>query len=59
MKAQMREANKLGVETVVIVGDDEIERGEAVVREMATGEQRNIPFDDLVRVLTDTHRTND
>ncbi|NLE94502.1 MAG: histidine--tRNA ligase [Dehalococcoidia bacterium] len=39
LKAQLRQANSLGVRYVVILGDDEVQRGEAVVRNMAANEQ--------------------
>lgn len=53
MKAQMREANRQGAPYTVIVGKDELERRQAVVKEMATGEQTEIPFGDLARTLRD------
>lgn len=51
MKAQMREANRQSASVVVIVGDDELEKGVAIVRQMETGEQREIPFDGLLGEL--------
>ncbi|MBN2564770.1 MAG: histidine--tRNA ligase [Candidatus Eisenbacteria bacterium] len=47
LKAQMREAGKLGAKYVVIVGEDELSRGVAVVKDMASGEQRDVPVDQL------------
>lgn len=49
LKAQMRYAGKLQAHTVVIVGEDEISKGTAVVRNMHTGEQSEIRIDDLPR----------
>jgi histidyl-tRNA synthetase len=43
LKAQLRQANSLGVRYAVILGDDEVERGEAVVRDMAANVQTTIP----------------
>ena len=51
MKAQMREADRQAVSWVVIVGDDELERNEAIVREMATGEQKTVSFKAILQVL--------
>ena len=51
MKAQMREANRQSATIVVIVGDDELKNGVAIVRQMETGEQREIPFDGLLGEL--------
>ena len=53
MKAQMREANRQGAPFTVIVGQDEMERRRAVVKEMAGGEQAEIPFEELASVLRD------
>jgi len=53
MKAQMRSANRAGATTVVIRGDEELKRGVAVVKNMAGGEQREIPLDGLEQVLTE------
>ena len=53
MKAQMREANRQGAPRTVIVGQDELARQRAVVKEMATGEQAEVPFEDLSGFLRD------
>jgi histidyl-tRNA synthetase len=45
LKAQMKYAGKLGAKHVAIVGDDEIARGIASVKDMATGEQVDVPID--------------
>jgi len=42
MKAQMRAANRAGADFVLIRGDNEIERGVVVLKEMASGEQREL-----------------
>jgi histidyl-tRNA synthetase len=39
MKAQFREANKFDAKYTIVLGEDEIDRGVAQVKEMATGEQ--------------------
>ncbi|PKN42981.1 MAG: histidine--tRNA ligase [Deltaproteobacteria bacterium HGW-Deltaproteobacteria-18] len=51
IKAQMRQANKLGVKTCLILGQDEMEKGQIVVKDMATGVQKNIGQDDLEQAL--------
>jgi len=53
LKSQMRAADKLGAKFVIIIGDDEIKKGEAALRDMATKEQVNIKFDDMVKVIRD------
>lgn len=47
MKAQMRRANREGVEKVVIRGEDELARGMVVVKDMEDGSQREMGLEDL------------
>lgn len=49
LKAQMRLANRLKTHTVVIVGDDELKKGVAAVKNMRTGEQEFVRLEDLPR----------
>jgi histidyl-tRNA synthetase len=49
MKAQMRKANRAGAATVIIRGDDEIEKGTAVVKDMAEGSQEEMNLEDVIR----------
>lgn len=51
LKAQMREADKLGAKFVLIIGDDEISKGEALLRDMATKEQVAVKFSDVIDTL--------
>ena len=48
LKAQMREANRLGVKQVVIIGEEELEKNIGSVKNMITGDQVQIPFTDMV-----------
>jgi histidyl-tRNA synthetase len=43
MKAQLKRADRLGARAVVILGGDELARGEVTLRDMRTGEQRPVP----------------
>jgi histidyl-tRNA synthetase len=52
LKAQMRAADRLHAECVVMLGDNEIAAGVATVKEMATGDQQAVPFSDLVAHLS-------
>lgn len=52
LKSQMRRADKLMAVSVVIVGDDELNRGSAVLRDMASKQQQEIKLEDLEAVLT-------
>jgi histidyl-tRNA synthetase len=45
LKAQMKYANKIGAEYVLIIGDSEIESGSAQLRNMQNGEQSEVQLD--------------
>ena len=51
LRGELERANKLGAAYAVIVGDSELERGEAVIREMKSGQQRAVPLGGLVGEL--------
>jgi len=51
LKAQMREADKMGAKFVLIIGDDEISKGEALLRDMATKEQVAVKFSDVSNII--------
>ena len=48
MKKQREYANRRAVPWVVIVGSDELASGRATVKNMATGEQQAVAFDELI-----------
>ena len=51
LKAQMRKADKLGFSHVLILGEDEIAKGVALIRDMGAGTQEEIPQEGLVEQL--------
>ena len=51
MKKQMEFANRRGIPYVVILGSEERERGVVLVKDMATGEQREVAFDALATMF--------
>jgi len=51
LKSQLREAGKRGARRVVILGEDELARGIAAVRDMQAGEQIDVPLVELVTWL--------
>jgi len=51
LKSQMRRADKLGAGRVVILGEDEMVRGEAQVRNMADKSQTLVPVEKLAGEL--------
>lgn len=48
LKGQMKQSGKLKASFTVIIGNDEIESGQAVVKNMTEGKQENVPFDQVV-----------
>ena len=52
LRGQMRQANALGIPYVVILGDDEIGRGEVVIRDMLTSTQEARPLSEFLGSLT-------
>jgi histidyl-tRNA synthetase len=50
-KAQMRDANKLGVQYVYIIGEEEIAKGKGQLKNMATSSQTEVEFDKLQEAL--------
>ena len=51
LKKAMASANRLGIQTVLILGDGELEGGTVTVKHMATGEQENWPLDEVAKRL--------
>jgi histidyl-tRNA synthetase len=47
LKAQLRQANTLGVAYAVILGEDELKNGTAVIRNMASAQQETVPLNKL------------
>ncbi|NNE95124.1 MAG: histidine--tRNA ligase, partial [Acidimicrobiales bacterium] len=48
MKAQMKRANKSGAQVAVIVGEDEVGRGEVAIKPLRSqGDQHHVPIDQL------------
>lgn len=50
-KAQMREANRLGVKYVYIIGENEILNGAGQLKNMGDSSQTEVPFDKLADKL--------
>jgi len=51
LKRRMQRAGRIGARAVVLLGDDELAKGVATVRDMATGEQREVALDRLADAL--------
>lgn len=48
LKSQMRRADKLDAAYVLIVGDEEIKKGAAILKDMSTGEQVAVAIENIV-----------
>lgn len=51
LKSQMRSADAMGSRYVLIIGDDELAKGEATLRNMTTKEQINVRFEEVGKKL--------
>ena len=49
LKSQMKRADRLEAGHVLIAGDDELEKGEAILRDMETKDQVSVPLDGLIK----------
>ncbi|MBD3286038.1 histidine--tRNA ligase [candidate division WOR-3 bacterium] len=54
LSRQLKRADSRNAEKVLIVGDKEIESGSFIVRDMGTGEQEELTFDELISGLVNT-----
>jgi len=53
LKSHLRQADRLDAAFVVIVGDDEAASGRAIIRNMATKDQQEVPIRDVPRFFSD------
>jgi histidyl-tRNA synthetase len=51
MKKRLGRANEAGAAFALIIGDDELERGEAQLKDLASGEQRAVSLDLLAEAI--------
>jgi histidyl-tRNA synthetase len=51
VKAQLRQANRVNARAALILGDDEVAREEATLRDLDSGEQRRVPLSQVVDEL--------
>lgn len=54
LKAQLRQANTLGCSVAVIVGEEEINKGTVLVRDMVKGEQCELSREEGIKLLQDS-----
>ena len=61
LQRRMRRADRIGARAAVLLGDDELARGAATVRDLDSGEQSEVPLDALAARLAACreHRADD
>ncbi|OEF98927.1 histidine--tRNA ligase [Vulcanibacillus modesticaldus] len=52
MKAQMKAADRSDAQYVIIIGEDEIAKQKVILRNMETGDQKEVSFDDLIETIS-------
>lgn len=48
LKAQMKYADKMGYTYIIVIGDEEMESNKAVLKNMKTGDQKDISIDSII-----------
>lgn len=51
MKKQLRAASESGATRAIFIGSDEMEKGEATIKDMRTGDQEHVPFEDVLSFI--------
>lgn len=51
LKAQFKAADRFGARWVIVLGEDELSRGVAAVRDLASGDQKEVAADKIAEVL--------
>jgi histidyl-tRNA synthetase len=59
LKAQMKKADRLGAKKVLIVGDDELNSGKGILRDMETKIQEEVDLEDIVNNLKRALQVNE
>jgi len=58
LKAQMRVADSIEAKFVLIIGEDEIVKGETVLRDMKTKEQISVKFESIIKEIASVLRVS-
>ncbi|MFQ5328931.1 MAG: histidine--tRNA ligase [Thermodesulfobacteriota bacterium] len=56
LKGQMKRAHKVGASSVIIVGEDEVARGVVAVKDMVSGEQRDVSLSEFEGTIGETFK---
>lgn len=51
LKAQMKRADRFGAKKVLIIGDNELETGKGILRDMQTKDQKEVPLENLLDTI--------
>lgn len=51
LKAAMRKANDLGAKYVLMIGEDELKKNIVTLKDMTSGEQKEVKAEDLIKEL--------
>lgn len=57
LKGQLRQANSLGVSYAIIIGEREIKSQSAVLRDMASNEQKTVPLTSMAELLNQKRKS--
>jgi histidyl-tRNA synthetase len=55
-KGQLRQADRAGAPLAVVIGDDELQSGQASLKDMKEGKQESVPFSRLAEILLERSR---
>ena len=51
LKSQLRKANKFGVKYTLIIGDNELDKGKAVLKDMSESKQEEVDISKIAEIL--------
>ena len=54
LKGAMRRANDCGAKFVIILGEDELKKNSVTLKDMASGEQKEVDIENLIGVVRKT-----
>jgi histidyl-tRNA synthetase len=59
LKAQLKYADRLGAKRVLMIGDNELNTGKVILRDMSTGGQEEIELDGLVENVCEVLKSHE
>jgi histidyl-tRNA synthetase len=52
LRAQLKRAHRIGARFALIIGEDELARGVAALRDMSSGSQRDVPLEEAAQIVS-------